>query len=608
MFDSRTNRFCFWLILLALLSAGMSARAQAAVLVLEEAEAVARAGGDIPADDAGWTRQALPDTWSSSRPGTGGDVWYRLHFTLAQAPREEQAVYLPRLCMNAAVYLNGVFLGDGGSFDEPVGRNWNRPLLFLAPPALLHAGDNTLHIRLNSPPFSLGNLSPVQFGALSELRPEFERLFFWRITLNQTATLIIAAMGLFMLALWWRRRQDSMFGYFGLSALVWAFNASNLFVRDLPIAARLWETLIQASFQVFISLLLISLLRFLGLRQPPLERVLWLILFASPLSLMAAPAPWLPPIALFWHLLTMLVSVWVLAYLIRATARKPQADALLLLAALGINLLFGIHDWLKQSALLHSGDTHWLHFGGPLFFLVVGGIMTNRFVLALNQYERLSAELEQRVRDNRSELQKQFEHVQEIEKQKAAMVERERIFRDLHDDMGAKLLGLTISAQRANLPREADLARSALQDLRDVVSRSAQTATPLEDLLADWRAENEQRVRAAGLVLEWHFPERECALAVSPEAALHMSRILREAVSNVLRHAHASHLCIRTQIDDTDFGIRIEDDGCGLPEHAAPHRGMSGMQARAAAMGATLQWQTAEQGCRVLFRVPLQKL
>ncbi len=193
--------------------------------------------------------------------------------------------------------------------------------------------------------------------------------------------------------------------------------------------------------------------------------------------------------------------------------------------------------------------------------------------------------------------------------EEGASQERQRIYRDLHDDMGAKLLGLAISAQRANMPKEADLARSALQDLRDVVSRTTHTATPLADLLADWRMEAQQRVQAAGLELAWRFPQQEADLPVSPEAALHLSRILREALSNVLRHAQARHLHIDTRLDAERFSLSVSDDGIGLPAQAAPHRGMSSMQARATALGATLDWQpTTPHGCRVTLSVPLSAL
>ncbi|MDD4978049.1 MAG: histidine kinase [Gallionella sp.] len=595
---------------LALIGLLLSFPLMAEELRLAEAQYVMVASDEPPQDDANWQTVTLPDQWKLSRPGQGGDVWYRLHFKLVATPKDSQALYLPRLCMNASAYLNGVFLGDGGSFTDPVGRNWNRPLLFLAPPSLFRTGQNTLYVRLNSPSFSLGALSPIYLGDARTLTERYDTAFFMRITLNQAATLIIAAMGLFMLALWSRRRQDSMYGYFGLSSLIWSFNSSNLFLRTIPIPAQLWETLINASFQIFISLLMIALLRFLGLRKPLLEKALWAILIGSPLSLILLPGSILISVSMFWHLLTLLSSLTVSVLVLREAIRRPHLDSLLLVSALGVNLMFGIHDWLKHASSLYGDDPHWIHYGAPVFFLVVGGIMTNRFVQALNQFEQLNADLEQRVQHKHTELENQYSSMQAMEKQRTMLEERERIYRDLHDDVGAKLLGLAISAQRANLPKEADLARSALQDLRDVVSRSTQEQTPLSDLLADWRIETEQRVQAAELTLHWQFPDYPADITLSSQSALHMSRIVREAVTNVLRHAQASQISVHTRLEEERFYIDIEDDGLGFdPETARSHRGMASMRARATTLQGTLDWLVLlPHGCRVSLCVPLSAL
>jgi len=190
------------------------------------------------------------------------------------------------------------------------------------------------------------------------------------------------------------------------------------------------------------------------------------------------------------------------------------------------------------------------------------------------------------------------------------MAEREQIYHDLHDDVGAKLLGLAISAQRANRAHEADMARSALQDLRDVVSRSAHAETPLDDLIADLRVETRQRLDATDLKFVWDSPEHENKLMVGAAAALHLSRILREALTNVLRHAEAKRLMVMIQIQHGELICDVEDDGKGCPaDMLRPHRGMVGMSSRAAALNGVLSWSTVHpHGCRVKLNVPLASL
>ncbi len=189
----------------------------------------------------------------------------------------------------------------------------------------------------------------------------------------------------------------------------------------------------------------------------------------------------------------------------------------------------------------------------------------------------------------------------------AQLAERERIYRDLHDDVGAKLLGLAISAQRSNQTQNADLARSALQDLRDVVSRSAHSASRLDNLLANMRAETAQRVQAAGIALDWRIPTTEQALPVSAAAALNLNRLLREAVSNVLRHARANRISVDLAWHAEKLTLTIQDDGIGLPASGAQaNRGMNSMRTRASALGGSIVWEASPLGgCSVVIEISL---
>lgn len=189
------------------------------------------------------------------------------------------------------------------------------------------------------------------------------------------------------------------------------------------------------------------------------------------------------------------------------------------------------------------------------------------------------------------------------EYERGASEERLRIYRDLHDDLGAKLLSLAIGAEN---PDRADIARAALQDLRDVVSRAGQGPAPLSHLLADWRAEIQGRLDAAGLNLHWHQPQALGDPQVGPGAALHLGRILREAVSNVLRHADASRVEVTFEVADGRLLCTLRDDGRGLAEPATgAGRGLRNMRARAGLLDAEIAWERAEpSGCRVSLSVP----
>ncbi|MBX3669676.1 MAG: hypothetical protein KF778_14845 [Rhodocyclaceae bacterium] len=582
------------------------------IQVLDHADFVLDEGAVPPPDSAPWQRQSLPDHWRQSRPGASGNGWYRFRFRADQPNQSVQAVYLPQLALNAAVWLNAAAIGDGGRFDEPVARNWNRPLLFLIPPGLVRPGDNTLYVRLRNHAYTQAALHPLALGPEDLLQAQYEQAFFWHITLNQTATLLIAAVGVLTLSLWLRRRRDTAYAYFGISALLWALQSVNLYVRSVPVATAYWEIFANATFQVFSGFLLISLLRFIGIKQARLAAALWFGILAAPVSLALVPAGMYMSLTSLWHFYTLLAAACTLALLLRAAVRGRDRDARFLVGAMGMVLLFGLHDWLMHSRYMLSGtpalpldNVFLLHYAAPLVFLAVGLIMTGRYVQVLNEFESLNGELETRVRIKHAELQDSYARMRELEMERAVAEERERIYRDLHDDVGAKLLSLVY---RAGRPEDADLARSALRDLREVVSLTGGDRYELENLMADWRIECEQRLREAGVTLNWRQTGAPDAISLSQQQALHLGRILREAISNVIRHAGAAGVQVCFDAGPDTLNLEIADDGCGLVPGAqnSAGRGLRNMQSRATRLGARLETGPgAAGGCRIALRLPI---
>lgn len=616
-------RLALALLLLCLLAGTAAAHAQEAgsggTQELRQADFVIEETPSPPGDDAPWQAQELPDAWRESRPATDAEsAWYRFRFAGQPNDKTLQGIYLPKLIMNARIYLNGIEIGDGGHFSEPVARNWNRPLLFLFPPGLLRAGENTLHIHLRGHAYTQTALSPPRIGPERLLRDAYERAYFLNITVNQTATLLISSIGILMLSLWMRRRQDSAYAYFGAAALVWALQSTNLYIRDIPVTTASWEILINGGFQVFSGLLLISLLRFVASSNRVMVSLLWASILLSPLSLWLVPAGHYFAATSFWHLYTLLCLVATLLLLLRAAIMKNNREARYLVAAMSIVFVLALHDWLIHSQHIWQGralvqwplnDVFLLHYSAPVIFLSIGLIMTGRFVRVLNEFEGLNDQLEERVNAKQVELQASHLRLRLLETEHAVAEERERIYRDLHDDVGAKLLSLVY---RSATTEDAELARSALQDLRDVVSRSSSGSFDLDEVVADWRAECERRLADAGLRLEWRQPDNREELRLSQPQALNLGRILREAVSNTIRHARATQVCVELSLSETQLQLAIQDDGHGcLPMTSGKPsgRGMRNMEMRAAKLGGALQHGNLHpQGYAVITNIPRNQL
>jgi len=190
-------------------------------------------------------------------------------------------------------------------------------------------------------------------------------------------------------------------------------------------------------------------------------------------------------------------------------------------------------------------------------------------------------------------------------RQQAAAGERERIYGDLHDDIGARLLGMIHEARD---PAEADRARALLQDLRDVVTRSRGTPGSVAEVLADIRGEAAQRLRAAGIGLVWEGGEPPDA-ALDTARALHLYRIVREAVSNVIRHAQARNVRVRVAARGGELHFELTDDGSGVGAGpSAGGRGVDTMRERAAELAGAIDWKPGTAGgTKVLLAMPLDE-
>jgi signal transduction histidine kinase len=189
----------------------------------------------------------------------------------------------------------------------------------------------------------------------------------------------------------------------------------------------------------------------------------------------------------------------------------------------------------------------------------------------------------------------------------ATAQERERIYGDLHDDLGAKLLTLIYQAES---PLQADLARATLQDLRDVVTRSRGTPGTLGDVLADIRGEATQRLAAVGIGLVWDASDELPDPELDAARALHLHRIVREAISNVIRHAQARRLRVRVRAARGELRLELTDDGSGAAVGVSPRgTGMRNMRERASELAGDIQWTPGtEGGTKVLLAMPLDPL
>ncbi len=237
-----------------------------------------------------------------------------------------------------------------------------------------------------------------------------------------------------------------------------------------------------------------------------------------------------------------------------------------------------------------------------LFVLVMGGVIVDRYVRNVAELRRMNQTLDARVRARERALEESHAQLRAQQAAQAAAGERQRIMRDLHDGVGAQLVGLQSLLRREGVPSELLRAGvdAALDEMRLAVDSMQITDGDLTTALATLRYRVRPRLEAAGLALHWQVEEIAAVEGLSPHTVMQVQRILLEALTNVLKHARASAVWVRCEWSQQARCLRLEvaDDGVGFDAAQArvAGQGLRSMQARATSIGAELEWRAREGG------------
>jgi len=221
-----------------------------------------------------------------------------------------------------------------------------------------------------------------------------------------------------------------------------------------------------------------------------------------------------------------------------------------------------------------------------------GGVIMAPLLGAVNYHDARVARADRKLRL----AQEQVEHL-------ATVAERERIARDLHDLLGHTLSLIVLKAELAGRLAERDAARAA-GEVRDIEQVARQALREVRDAIRGYRAsvqDEAERARAllaaAGVEAELDI-ERVALDAASGET---LALALREAVTNVIRHAHAGRCRVRLRQQDGACVLEVEDDGRG---RCAPEGGgLRGMRERVEALGGAVERGPGGNGRGTLLRV-----
>lgn len=191
---------------------------------------------------------------------------------------------------------------------------------------------------------------------------------------------------------------------------------------------------------------------------------------------------------------------------------------------------------------------------------------------------------------------------QEMAYQQKMLAEKERISRDLHDNIGSQLTFLIAGTHKEQLHELNQFARDTLDQLRNTVWAIKKNKIKIADF--DIELSNYiDKLKGKTTVEILYTSSFKENIILSPTVTINLFRILQEALSNTLRHANASKISIKLEFNGT-LRLIIQDNGQGIVEKGLQGHGLKFMTQRIEEIAGTLSISSKNNGTRIIAQAP----
>jgi len=572
-----------------------------------------------PPDFRGASQYDLPGYLDPHVDGFSS-AWYQATVHAEATPRGLWSVYLPNTYGNYAVFVNGQLVGRSAPMTRPY-PFFREPLIFEFAASLLHAGDNTIELHLGFE--RAAGLERFYVGPTEQLRPAYRERYLLQVSVLRATLVALGILTLLMIGLFWIRPSDTGYAWFAAATAAWAAHLWVLLDPRIFLAdTRMWAALPIVLLQWFTIFSAFFINRLPGCGGPRRKWETTLLIFgvaSSSWFMLTPPLEWFT--AYVYTPSILVIGGSIVWRLVDAIRREPTFEVKLWLLGASACVFVGLRDYLFDMLIIPGGTLHYLAYTVSLLLIVVALTLLSRVTRALTHAEMLNRELESRVAAKGAELERNYAEVRVLERERLLSAERERMTRDMHDGIGGQLMhALAVVESKPEFQPLVSLMRASLDDLRLIIDAVDPSGGDLLAVLASFRARNERRVREAGVKLVWEMADLPLVPDFGPNKALQLLRILQEATTNVLRHARATELVIRTgTTQDAQrlcIFVDVVDNGCGYasadgskggqsPLGTVPGgRGLSNMRRRAQMLDATIELTSDSTGSRVRLLLP----
>jgi signal transduction histidine kinase len=197
--------------------------------------------------------------------------------------------------------------------------------------------------------------------------------------------------------------------------------------------------------------------------------------------------------------------------------------------------------------------------------------------------------------------------------------ERDRIARDIHDDLGSKLTHLLLTGEVAQidsppaasepLSQMCDGARNILATIDEVVWIVDSQHDNLDDFVIYLCKHTQNFLDATGIRCRFYVPAELPAKTLNQFMRRNLFLAIKEALNNAAKHSEATELTVRIDLNGSRLNVVVVDNGCGFDcaQASQERNGLSNMKLRMTEIGGDCQVVSRPgDGCQVLFQVLLE--
>lgn len=561
---------------------------------------------------------SLPHNLDQDGSRWGSQVRYRLVWPAdigyEQPEQAHLALLLPRVGARFQVLLNGQEL-------DQVGWRAERRLMVNAaiephylplPGVLLTARpqDNRIEILVQRERFERSGLWPLQLGAQDRVYQRYRTLMAWQVGGNWMMLVTTVLMALLASSLWLLQRER----LYGLLALASAAHGVRLWLgvqEAPPLPFEACFLLYRIGFSTYCCFLFLFIEELFGYRLLQARRLAYALLALGPLWLLVTLLSGDLRLHAVWAgILALAGCAMLLQILWRGRwGRAMGGDQILVLCVALFTLVTGVRDFLVINlGVAGDADLRWMAPGTLVLMFTLFWVLLLRSTDSMREVIRLNSTLADRIAAREAELHSAFDRLRASEQQRVLESERRRLMRDMHDGLGSQLVQTLNMVRNAkgNLSPESvsSMVQQALEELRLMLDSLEPMDGDLPTILGTLRQRIGPALESAGITLDWQVEEMPPIASLDARGVMNLFRCIQEVFANVVKHAHATQVTVRTWMDATGgLFLAIADNGVGtraasgrVAALGGGGRGLNNIRSRAEQIGARVHFYDARPG------------